>query len=197
MKKPEAHPIIPGIDYELGLSYSQTPEILNALLREFHADIPKRSAALEKAFIEEDLVQYEREVHSLKSCARLIGAKALSRMAAEHESYAALGNKGAIRLRLPTLLESYRSYSDSLAPFAKETKLPTETLDENERRALLEELLGLLDNFDLDGAQRIVERLRGSLLPEAYMELYQALFEAVDDVEYDTAGEIAKALLTK
>ena len=195
MSENSAHPQIPGLDYEVGLTYAETPEILNALLRDFHADIPKRCAAMQRALREGEIESFEREVHSLKSCARLIGAEELSRMAAELEGYAKLKNIGAIQLRIPALIVKYRAYISALAPFAKEKVTEKIKLGEEERRALLEKLSAFLDSFDLDGAQRITERLQNSELPEEDENCYAALFEAVGDVEYDVAGELAKLLL--
>ncbi len=194
MSAERENPRIPGINFELGLVYSETPEILFAMLRDFHADIEKRSNAIRKALREEDLSSYERETHSLKSSARLIGAEALSQTAAELESYAKDGDLKSIRLRTPALIVQYRSYISILEPYAKPKTEKQGAIEKDQMHDLLTRLIIALNAFDLSGAQDIIEIFSQSELPEEDKDQFAALVAAVDEVEYDVAAEIAEKL---
>ena len=191
----EGGPRIPGINYANGLAYSETPEIFYSMLQGFYADIEKQSAAIRRALKNEELTELERELHSLKSSARLIGADTLSQMAEELERYAKEGDLKSLRLRAPALIVQYRSYLSILEPYAKKKSENKEKLDKETRESLLEALCMELEVFDLDGALDIVERLENSELPESEKEKYEGLFSAVSEVEYEDAQALAKELL--
>ena len=65
---------------------------------------------------------YTLKVHSLKSMARLIGAKELSKDAAELEAAGKKNDIDTIIKRTPKLLETYRGFILLLAPIEQENK---------------------------------------------------------------------------
>lgn len=188
-------PVITGLNTELALEYSETSEIFYALLGDFHSDIEKHCEIFCRAMREDDIETFAKEMHTLKSSSRMIGAIALSATAAELERYAVEADWRSIRLRTPALIVQYRSYLPILEPYAKKKIEKTETISREELKEKCLELISALEAFDLDGAQAVVDFLSACQMDEQQDAAFFALKSAVEEVEYDVAEELAQKLM--
>ncbi len=78
-----------GIDTKKGMAYcDNNDEVYKSLLVEYGEDEKKKAAALQNCFENRDWVNYGIYIHSLKSSSKMIGATAMSDIAAELEAAA-------------------------------------------------------------------------------------------------------------
>jgi len=119
-KLPEWLSGVPGLDLASGLENCETSEDYMDALSVFAASVTDKADEIERLFREEDWSRYTLKVHSLKSMARLVGARALSEAAAELEAAGKDGNTDLIREKTPKLLADYRVFADHLAVLAED-----------------------------------------------------------------------------
>lgn len=186
-------PIIEGIDVQAGISLSGSIQLYQQILADYYAVIEKKANSIETYVRENNLEAYTIEVHALKSASKLIGALELSQMAARLESCGHAKDWEPIRQETDELLRSYRALIPLLAVYGKIDDNTEEEIYTGE--ALIEKLAALydaVDDFDIDLAQEIAEDLKHAKLEEQQAMLRNKLCEAVDNVAYDEAAEIAE-----
>ncbi len=119
-----------GIDARLGLRYTQNDAALYAsLLSEYAQSSAQKAAALEAFYEKEDWQGYGIQAHAVKSASRMIGASALSDMAAALERAANEADAAAIREKHAAFLEKYRQTAAGIAPAAAEPPEEDEVLE--------------------------------------------------------------------
>lgn len=187
-----------NIDAAQGLRYSEQQDTYAGVLGDFHRFIEKNAGIIESAAKMRREDDYVREVHKLKSSARLIGAAELSELARELEQRGREQDWDAIERKTPQLLEKYREFLEILRPFAKER---AEAVGEEMPAAELEnELEGLkkaLSAFDYDSSMEVLARLDGRVLPERVRETYDALHESIESFEFEEAENYVNQILAK
>ena len=112
--------LVPHIDLVLGVTNCGLAEDYLDALYIFYSSIEEKSEDIEKFFEEEDWTMYALRIHSLKSIARLIGAKKLGEAAAVLEAASREGNIDIVRRETPMLLDSYKEFSRFLSAFDRE-----------------------------------------------------------------------------
>ena len=165
------------IDIDSAVSACGSREVFEAALKEYLAAVPTKSADIERFAADKAYKDYTVLVHALKSSSRLIGANALSALAAELEEAgdaATGGDDDAIRKieeKTPLLLKDYRAYFDKLAPLINgdgdgEDVRPEIPADE------LSEAMGAIkefaEAFDFDSADDVIEMLNDYRIPERF-----------------------------
>jgi len=104
-----------GIDTATGLKYCQKDEsFYHTVLMEFVEVSKEKSADLNRAFGSKDWKNYEVHVHSLKSTAKMIGAKDLSSLAASLEAAAVSLDVGAIEANHDILMKKYKNVTEAI-----------------------------------------------------------------------------------
>lgn len=196
MHKAQDDLIIQGLDTSAGITLSGTKELYLAVLADYYDVIEKKASLIQQYETEDKLEAYTIEVHALKSASKLIGAMELSEKAAQLEKCGHEGNWEFIHKNTTELLELYRSYLEVLAPFGHEAIVEDITLSPEELTKRLESLMETLDDFDCDGAKDILDELKTCHITENELLLRQRLSEAITDLEYDDASEIAKEWIT-
>ncbi|WP_029319143.1 response regulator [Butyrivibrio sp. AE3004] len=106
---------VPHINLVEGISNCETAEDYIDALYVFYSSIETKCRDIEKHLVCEDWTMYKLCVHSLKSMARLIGAKTLSAAAADLEEAAENGNYRKIRNETTQFLNTYRSFTNLLS----------------------------------------------------------------------------------
>lgn len=114
---------VPHIDLVAGIANCGSAEDYVDSLFIFHSSIQDKSYEIEHYLVEEDWTTYGLRVHSLKSMARLVGARNLGEYAANLERAAKCGDHAYIRSETPALLASYRFFIDRLAPLMDDEKI--------------------------------------------------------------------------
>lgn len=184
---------IEGIDVKAGLALSGNMELYKKILSDYYAVIEKKAGLIEQYKNTGDVEAYTIEVHALKSASKLIGATELSQLAARLEKCGHEKDMAPIEEETGQLLRQYRAYLPILAPFGK--KEETGDLHEitgEQLKEKLKELFDAVDDFDIDTASSIVEELKACSFSEEEKACLAKLSEAIDEMEYDDAGETAK-----
>lgn len=184
---------IEGLDVQAGLALSGTMELYKTILADYEAVIEKKAELIKSYLESSDIESYTIEVHALKSASKLIGAAQLSDLAAELEKHGHAGEWQPIQENTEELLRQYRAYIPILAPYQRmeyiteDTEVSTEQLGSQ-----LTNICDALDDFDLDLAHDIMDKLKSFRLDNAEALMRDKLNEAVEEMEYDDAVEIAK-----
>ena len=126
-------------------------------------------------------------VHALKSSARLIGASELSKQAAVLEEAGDRKDEEKINLLMPSLLSSYRSYRELLAPACAVQKAEAKKISNEDFNDALQNIKECLQAFDISTADTIIFMLEQYEIPQEKQDLYKKLKEAVTSVDYDAA----------
>ena len=108
---------VEGIDAESGIEHCETAEDYLDALSVFKSSIQEKTSD-----IEHFLDDANWKMYTLKSMSRLIGAKELSKDAAELEAAGKKNDIDTIIKRTPKLLETYRGFILLLAPIEQENK---------------------------------------------------------------------------
>lgn len=187
-----------GIDVKAGIALSGNLDLYKKILSDYYEVIEKKADLIEYYKDIGDINSYTIEVHALKSASKLIGAAELSEAAAYLEKCGHEENLVPIEEKTDELLRKYRSYITVLAPFAKQTEVAEKhEITEQELSEKLGALFEALDDFDIDSAGSILEELRSCCLSKEGTVLFSRLAEAIDELEYDDAAEIAETWMEK
>ena len=97
-----------GVDPQAGLRYCQGDEALyRTLLAEYARGEAEKADILEGSLAEEDWKRYAIHVHAIKSASKMIGAQALSDLAAALESAADAGDGRTVRANHESMMAKY------------------------------------------------------------------------------------------
>ena len=112
--------IVPHIDLNAGIAGCGSAEDYIDALYVFRSSIDEKSADIESYLVNRDWTMYRLGVHSLKSMARLVGARNLAQMAAAMEEYAESENYTKIKDGTADLLQEYRRFNKLLDPLMED-----------------------------------------------------------------------------
>ncbi len=180
-----------GIDLAEAEKNCGSRELLENVIKEFLISIDPKATDIERYAKEKDYRNYTVLVHALKSSARLIGAMELSQMAAHLEECGNKEDTAQIEDKTPQLLDLYRSYKEKLSPINEDQneeelpKIPSEDLI----RAF-KDMRELLEAYDFDTADGIMDMLSGYRIPEDYKERYEKIRQLMAAVDRDALMEI-------
>ncbi|MBQ6408073.1 MAG: response regulator [Butyrivibrio sp.] len=180
-----------GIDLAEAEKNCGSRELLTDVVKEFLISINSKADNIEKFAREKDYRNYTVTVHALKSSARLIGAMELSEKAAYLEKCGNDENESEIQEKTPQLLELYRSYNEKLAAIngnVDESSFPE--IDEEELIGAFRDMKELLEAYDFDTADGIMNMLSEYRVPKAYKEKYDKVKELMAAVDRDALLEI-------
>lgn len=182
---------IEGVDIKEALKNCGSVEVLENVVKEYLTTIDSKADAIEKYAADKDFRNYTVFVHALKSSSRLIGATELSGLAAHLEDLGNAEKEEEIREKTPELLSLFRSYKDKLA--AAEQGPSEEDLPEIPADQLLSafgDMKELLDAYDFDTADGIMNMLSQYRIPAQQKEKYLKVKELMSAVDRDGLLEI-------
>lgn len=196
-KKPEEF-IIPRFDTAYAIRQAGDIHIYESILKEYYSAIDKTSQRLRKFEEDNDPEKFRIEVHGLKSASNLVGAVEIAKMCEYLEN--------AVRSRKPRdfhsqteyLLKLYGECKELIAPFLPEAikgDVEKETTTKESMEAKLRSIYQLLDDFEIDATEEMVEELGRYSLDEAYEEMVSSLEKALSDVDYEKGMEIITTYL--
>ena len=163
------------------------------LLQVFYDTLPAKTKLIEEYERQENIQNYTIEVHALKSAAKLIGAMELSKQAEYLENCGKTGNIEDIHKKTPQLLETYRSYIKYLQPYVQiKEEVQKKMLNPALQEELLKQLLQCVTEFDLDGADVLMEELSGYEHEEEFLPVFELLKEAVENVDYEKVQQLIR-----
>lgn len=185
---------IEGIDLEAALTNSGSEKNMEAAMLQFKNSIKENANELQTLLDTGDIKTYGIKVHALKSMARIIGAKVLSNQAEFLEDAAGKNDVEAIKKNHPALIQNYKSYIEKLKVFDKTQNVQDskakEKLTEAEIQAFTKELLKLIENFDSQGIDNLVEETKKKNIPDPFSEKFTKICTLAEKIDYDALKEL-------
>ncbi len=180
---------VPEIDIQKGLECSGNEELYTKVLSEFYETGESRADKIELLFEQQDIKNYTIEVHALKSTSRIIGDLTLSKLAEDMEMAGKAENVEEIEAHTKELLTMYRELTEKLKPFfCLEEDLPE--IEEAALKDAFSAIREVIDGFDFDSADAIMQELKGYKMPEKYANIFKELKTMVSEVERDGILEL-------
>nr|WP_292204554.1 ATP-binding protein [Butyrivibrio sp.] len=180
------------IDLNEALTNCGSREILMDVVKEFLISIDKKSGDIESFANNKDFRNYTVSVHALKSSARLIGAMQLSKDAAYLEKCGNEENAAEIDAKTPDLLALYRSYKVKLSAANEEgaSDEDKEPIPEDELESAFSDMKELLEAYDFDTADGIMDMLDTYKIPDSKKEKFLKIKELMAAVDRDALLEL-------
>ncbi len=178
--------MLEGIDLKEAEKNCGSKELLINVVKEFLTTIDMKADQIERLTAEKDYRNYTVNVHALKSSARLIGAMELSAMAAHLEEAGNSEDEKEIQEITPQLLELFRSYNEKLSAIngnTNEAEFPE--IGEDELESAFGDMKELLEAYDFDTADGIMNMLAEYRIPQEYKEKYAKIKELMSAVDRD------------
>ena len=184
---------IPGIDIASGIDHcGGVKEYLNALTV-FAGSLSVIANELEIYYNKKDFVNFTTKVHALKSTARVAGFAELSDRARRLEDAGNNGYINEIITDTPVLLNLCRDCANMLAPLLEQPdtnsseKKPISSEELTEAWASLKEVV---QSFDYDSLNYILDELSGYKLAEKDEESLQAIKAAAVNLDWERIHEL-------
>ena len=183
-----------GFSFEEGVNHCGSKAALMKTIRIFYRTIDSKADKIEQCLKEGLISDYVVEVHALKSSALLIGAVPLSEAAKELEGYGKQGKTELLEEKTPDLLAMYRDFKDILKPYADKEEAARQEASNGEWCQALQQIHQCIEQFDLDGVDRIMEKLEEYQIPECIRESMDQLRVYVADVSMEEIMELADTM---
>lgn len=183
-----------GFSFEEGVNHCGSKAALMKTIRIFYRTIDSKANKIEQCLKEGLISDYVIEVHALKSSALLIGAVPLSEAAKELEGYGKQGKTELLEEKTPDLLAMYRDFKDILKPYADKEEAARQEASNGEWCQALQQIHQCIEQFDLDGVDRIMEKLEEYQIPECIRESMDQLRVYVADVSMEEIMELTDTM---
>lgn len=183
-----------GFSFEEGVKHCGSKAALMKTIRIFYRTIDSKANKIEQCLKEGLISDYVIEVHALKSSALLIGAVPLSEAAKELESYGKQGKTEALEEKTPDVLAMYRDFKNILKPYADKEEAAKQEASDGEWIQALQQIHQCIEQFDLDGVDRIMEKLEEYQIPECIRESMDQLRVYVADVSMEEIMELTDTM---
>lgn len=183
-----------GFSFEEGVKHCGSKAALMKTIRIFYRTIDSKADKIEQCLKEGLISDYVIEVHALKSSALLIGAVPLSEAAKELEDYGKQGKTELLEEKTPDLLAMYRDFKDILKPYADKEEAARQEASNGEWCQALQQIHQCIEQFDLDGVDRIMEKLEEYQIPECIRESMDQLRVYVADVSLEEIMELTDTM---
>ncbi len=167
-----------------GLEYSGSLELYKKVVSEFADTGFSRADTIEGFFEAGDFRNYTIQVHALKSAARIVGATPLSLLAAALEDAGNAEDSIRIQNATPELLRQYRQLVRELEALLDEGK-DKEEIDDASIKDAFTSIKEMVDGFDFDSVDSVMDELKKYKIPEKYKEIYGKLKTLVAEVARD------------
>lgn len=193
---------VSGVSVSDGLTNCMNEELLAETIRDFVANAKKNHGDITEFFEKRDWRNYTIQVHSLKSSARIIGANDISERAKYLEECGDEENISEIESLTPDLLSDYDALAISLAgAVGEEYDIQAEPdEDASEEAGIPDEevesgiaaVRELIEAFDFDGAQGIVDMLLGLDLKKPQYDILKGIKDHIRRLDRDELLKILK-----
>lgn len=183
-----------GFSFEEGVKHCGSKAALMKTIRIFYRTIDSKADKIEQCLKEGLISDYVVEVHALKSSALLIGAVPLSEAAKELEDYGKQGKTEVLEEKTPDVLTLYRDLKNILRPYAEKEEDAKKEFSDGEWITALQQIHQCIEQFDLDGVDRIMEKLEEYQIPECIRESMDQLRVYVADVSMEEIMELTDTM---
>lgn len=183
-----------GFSFEEGVKHCGSKAALMKTIRIFYRTIDSKANKIEQCLKEGLISDYVIEIHALKSSALLIGAVPLSEAAKELEDYGKQGKTEVLEEKTPDVLAMYRDFKNILKPYADKEEAAKQEASDGEWIQALQQIHQCIEQFDLDGVDRIMEKLEEYQIPECIRESMDQLRVYVADVSMEEIMELTDTM---
>lgn len=215
---PDELPGIDGIDWNYAWLHLPDQELLESTVKEFYEVLALQADKLERMWseiqaarknivpentlLEEALAAYRIQVHGMKSAAATVGIVPLAGMAKMLEFAARDGDIDTLTAMHGIFAAEWRSYGDKMQVlFETEKNIDSteesgskESADADMIRAMMQMLCQALEDFDVDAADAVVEKMKSYRYPEEIEALLPSLTAAVKDLDQEEAESIMERM---
>lgn len=186
---------IPELNLEYAYLYNKGPEELYTVIEDFVKMADADAMALDKfkkqLLAGDNLRQYRVKVHAMKTSAAIIGALTVSGIAKLLE-YAARDEKPEVIEKIhPLFLEEWRALSEHLKEICIVPEDGQECVEPDEEFVIqqLELLTQAMEEYDVDTADEIIEKLSHFHYSQEKKEIYDKIAAAVRCLDADAVAE--------
>ena len=143
-----------------GIRYTGSKEAYLKFLRTFYTTLEDKADEIEKSYKSGDMEFCTIKVHALKSTARIIGARELSKLAEKLEEAGKKKNFKIFDEHIYELLSMYRQYKEDLAGLPREQDLiKKEPISEDALLDAYDALRTFASQMDVDAVKMILDEL--------------------------------------
>ncbi len=183
------YPLIDGLDWDYAKIHLPDHELLMDTIRNFYNSIDASADKL--CSLKGDPDAYRIKVHSMKSSAAIIGIVPLAGMARILEKAAADGDDAVIEKIHDIFIGQWRSYKDKLRELVYEEDEEKPAGDNALLLTHIERMDTAIDEYDVNEAEDIFEKIDEYSYEPAVQELLEKLRSAIEQYDMDMAKEIA------
>ncbi len=177
---------IKGVSTSDGIRYTGSEDAYLKFLRTFASSIDRKSDEIENSYKNGDMEFCTIKVHALKSTARIIGAKELSKLAEQMENAGRVRNMEFFDANIDKILEMYRSYKDNLKDLPKEDMTVERTpISESELKEAYQALLEYAEAMDYEAVKMIISEMGVYILPDEYADIFETVNRKLLDFDWD------------
>lgn len=178
---------IANLDTEYAIQQCGDREIYLSILKEFHRTIPRTCELLQWCEERNDTESYRVQVHGLRGASRLVGAMELARLCEFLENAVKSKTPRELHGQTEYMMRLYKGYSEALQPFVEkqEKDLERKVVSKELIKEKLQSMGSLLDDFEIQHAEELLEELKGYLLDEEYENMLSKLAECIAGIDYE------------
>ncbi len=179
---------IKGVTVADGIRYTGSEEAYLKFLRTFYLSLDEKADEIENSYKSGDLEFCTIKVHALKSTARIIGARELSRLAQQLEEAGKKMDMQIFDEHIYELLSMYRSYKDKLSYLPKETEVEIINKEPISASALsdaYDALRTFCDQMDVDAIKMILDEMKIYMLPAKDEDIFDAISRKLLQFDWD------------
>ena len=196
-KRPDWLGNSPELNWEVGQHNCGSQEAYLDALQLFYDSLPETLSVIRGFYETGDWKNYTIKVHALKSSARIIGARLLSKLAERLEAAGDAGRLEEIHRDTKALLDRGTALARLLTPLSAQkpvTDEQAETMTADELAEAYEALREFATAFDYDDAMFVLESLDGKQPPTAEREHWEAVVRAARKPDWDKLQELLSGM---
>lgn len=174
-----------------GIKNAGSEEIYKKVITDFAGSASSKADDIEMLFEKEDIRNYTIEVHALKSAARIIGYKKLSKLAEALEDAGNANDLVCIKNATGELVRLYRNIAEEIEK-AEDDGTEKEPIDDESLKDAVRSLKEFAEVFDFDSVDFVMKELKKYRMPEDFKDKYSKLKTLVAQVDRDAIIELLK-----
>ena len=174
-----------------GIKNAGSEEIYKKVISDFAGSALSKADDIEMLFEKEDIRNYTIEVHALKSAARIIGYKKLSKLAEALEDAGNANDLVCIKNATGELIKLYRNIAEEIEK-AEDDGTEKEPIDDESLKDAVRSLKEFAEVFDFDSVDFVMKELKKYRIPEDFKDKYSKLKTLVAQVDRDAIIELLK-----
>ncbi|MCR5723041.1 MAG: Hpt domain-containing protein [Lachnospiraceae bacterium] len=174
-----------------GIKNAGSEEIYKKVITDFGSSASSKADDIEMLFEKEDIKNYTIEVHALKSAARIIGYKKLSKLAEALEDAGNANDLVCIKNATGELVRLYRNIAAEIEK-AEDDGAQKELIDDESLKDAVRSLKEFAEVFDFDSVDFVMKELKKYRIPENFKDKYSKLKTLVAQVDRDAIIELLK-----